>query len=130
MSHSEYELNRRPESNVDRTRAAAQALRPSGRIDFEEAKRAALAVLPILLARWLPGGRVEGAEYVALNPTRNDRSPGSFKIRIAGSRAGRWADFATGDSGGDPIALAAYLFQLSQNQAAKKIAHMLGVRDV
>jgi len=53
-----------------------------------------------------------------------------FKIRIAGSRAGRWADFATGDSGGDPIALAAYLFQLSQNQAAKKIAHMLGVRDV
>ena len=44
--------------------------------------------------------------YVALNPTRNDRRPGSFKINI---RTGRWCDFATGDRGGDPVSLVAYL---------------------
>jgi hypothetical protein len=44
--------------------------------------------------------------YVALNPTRNDRRPGSFKINI---RMGRWCDFAAGDQGGDPVSLVAYL---------------------
>ena len=47
---------------------------------------------------------MEGHEYVARNPTRADRRPGSFKINL---RTGRWADFATGDKGGDPVSLAA-----------------------
>jgi hypothetical protein len=36
----------------------------SGRISFEQVNRAALPVLPSLLARWLPGGRIAGDEYV------------------------------------------------------------------
>jgi hypothetical protein len=36
-----------------------------------------------------------------------DQNPGSFSINV---RTGRWADFATGDKGGDVISLAAYLF--------------------
>jgi hypothetical protein len=86
MSNSGYDLNRRPESKVDRTRAAAQVLRASGRIDFEKVNRAALAVLPLLLARWLPGGKVQGREYIVRNPTRDDHAPGSFKIVVSGSR--------------------------------------------
>jgi hypothetical protein len=35
-----------------------------GPIDFDRINRAALARLPDLLARWLPGGRMEGREYV------------------------------------------------------------------
>ena len=46
---------------------------------------------------------------MARNPTRPDRRPGSFKINLT---TGRWADFATGDRGGDPVSLAAYLFGL------------------
>ena len=41
-----------------------------------------------------------------MNPTRPDRRAGSFKVNL---RTGRWADFATGDKGGDAVSLAAYL---------------------
>jgi hypothetical protein len=42
-------------------------------------------------------------------------------------RTGRWADFATGDRGGDVVSLAAYLSHLKQSEAAEKLAGMLGV---
>jgi hypothetical protein len=42
-------------------------------------------------------------------------------------RTGRWADFATADRGGDPVSLAAYLFGLTQVQAARRLGEMLGV---
>jgi hypothetical protein len=75
-------------------------------VKFETVNRAALAVLPTVLTRLIPGGKILGHEYVALKPTRNDRRPGSFKINV---RTGRWSDFATGDRGGDPVSLVAYL---------------------
>ena len=40
---------------------------------------------------------------------------------------GAWGDFATGESGGDLISLAAYLFRVGQGEAAKRVAGMLGV---
>src|SRR5215471_7541571 len=52
-------------------------------VDFGRINHAALGRLSDILARWLPGGRIEGAEYVARNPKRNDRRPGSFKISLA-----------------------------------------------
>jgi hypothetical protein len=67
----------------------------SKRLNFAAINRAALAVLPILLARWVPNGKRIGREYVTLNPTRADRSVGSFKINL---ETGRWADFATGEA--------------------------------
>ena len=45
-----------------------------------------------------------GHEWVAKNPTRADRHAGSFSVNL---RSGKWADFATGDKGGDVVALAA-----------------------
>ena len=101
--------------------------RVARRSDFEAVNCAALPVLPILLARWLPTGKRVGREYVALNPRRDDRHFGSFKIVISGRRIGMWADFFTGDEGGDVISLAAYLFELSQGEAARKVADMVGL---
>lgn len=95
-------------------------------IDFARVNMAALTVLPTLLARWLPGGRREGREYVARNPRRADRTAGSFRINMT---TGRWADFATDDAGGDPVSLAAYLFDLSQFDAAHRLAAMLGMHE-
>ena len=92
--------------------------------EFDLINDAALRSLPAILGRWLPHGRRQGLEYVALNPTRNDRRLGSFRINL---RTGRWADFATGDKGGDPISLAAYLAHVTQLEAARKLADMLGV---
>ena len=43
------------------------------------------------------------------------------------TRTGRWADFATGDRGGDVVSLAAYLHGLRQAEAARKLADMLGL---
>jgi hypothetical protein len=93
-------------------------------IDFAGINRAALAAFPVVLARLLPGGKIVGSEFVALNPRRSDRSPGSFKVN---RYDGRWADFATGNKGGDPISLVAYLGNVSQGEAARLLARMLGI---
>ena len=95
-------------------------------IDFAAVNRAALSALPALCHRWLPLGRREGSEWVALNPTRHDRKLGSFRINL---RTGRWADFATGDRGGDVVSLCAYLFDFSQAEAARRLAAMLGMGE-
>jgi hypothetical protein len=94
------------------------------RVDFAEVAAVALRHLPALVARWLPDGRREGGEWVARNPTRVDRRHGSFKVNL---RSGKWADFATGDRGGDVISLAAFLFGLSQRDAALRLSEMLGI---
>jgi hypothetical protein len=99
--------------------------RPEAPIDFSLIARTALARLPELLARWLPGGRIEGTEYVALNPRRPDERLGSFKINL---QTGRWADFAVaGVRGGDVVSLAAYLADIGQVEAAERLAAMLGI---
>jgi hypothetical protein len=93
------------------------------RIAFQRIADAALGCADVIVRRWLPDGQREGAEWVAINPTRADGRRGSFKVSL---KTGRWADFATGESGGDLVALAAYLFRLKQGEAAIKVAEMLG----
>jgi hypothetical protein len=93
-------------------------------IDFAEVNGAALCAFPVVLQRLLPGGEKIGKEYVALNPRRADRRRGSFKVSV---NSGRWSDFATGDKGGDPISLVAYLADVSQYEAARLLAQMLGI---
>jgi hypothetical protein len=92
---------------------------------FDAVNRAAMPRLPELCERWLPDGKRRGREYVARNPRRNDRRPGSFSINL---QTGKWADFAIGVRGRDPISLAAYLSDLSRVEAARRLAEMLGVR--
>jgi hypothetical protein len=93
--------------------------------DFEKINAAALAAFPAVLSRLLPGGKTIGREFVALNPRRADRQLGSFRIN---RYSGRWADFATGDKGGDPVSLVAYLTDVSQGEAARLLARMLGLQ--
>jgi hypothetical protein len=93
-------------------------------IDFALVKRAAQPKLLGLLMTWAPTGRQQGQEWVLTNPRRSDSRLGSFKINL---RTGRWADFATGDKGGDVISLLAYLKGISQSEAARLLAHELGL---
>lgn len=92
------------------------------RIDFAAVAAAALSAADRLVPRWLPSGSRKGAEWVAPNPTRGDRHAGSFSVNI---NTGAWADFASGDKGGDLISLRAYLTGQSQLAAAKEIAEDL-----
>jgi len=94
------------------------------KIAFQRIADAALRNSSSVLNRWLPDGKREGAEFVARNPRRADRKPGSFKVNIT---TGKWGDWSTGDKGGDLVSLAAYLFGLSQAEAAKRVAEMLGI---
>lgn len=91
---------------------------------FARVKEEAGPVLEALVRRWLPDGRRHGAEWIARNPRRDDRSPGSFKVNL---RTGKWSDFATGDRGGDVIALAAYLHGRTQADAARELARTLWI---
>lgn len=94
-------------------------------LDFDGINRAALNALPVLLRRWLPDGRQSGREFIARNPTRADRRPGSFTINIS---TGMWADFADGNArGGDVVSLYAYLRNLGQGDAARELARLLGI---
>jgi hypothetical protein len=93
-------------------------------LDFAAINQAALAAFPAVLNRLLPRGKMIGREIVALNPRRADRNLGSFKINRYN---GRWCDFATGDKGGDPVSLVAYLADVSQRKAARLLAEMLGM---
>lgn len=92
---------------------------------FSQVKSAALSCIESVLSRWLPGGKRQGHEYLALNPTRPDSKPGSFSINLD---TGAWSDFATGDKGGDLVALVAYLEGCKQGEAAKLLADYLGLK--
>jgi hypothetical protein len=94
------------------------------RIAFKRIADAALRRVELIVPRWLPDGRREGTEWVAINPTRADGRKGSFKVNL---RNGKWGDFASNDRGGDLISLAAYLHSINNGEAAVKVAGMLGI---
>src|SRR6188768_3781855 len=98
--------------------AISQSFANADRVDFRAVSSAALGALNTLVPRLLPDGYSEGNEWVARNPTRNDGTPGSFKVNLT---TGVWSDFATGDKGGDIIDLVVYLERKSKVEAARDI---------
>ena len=103
--------------------AASKASRGYRYVDFEAISEAASRSIDLVLGHHLPNGRWNGKEYDALNPTRNDATPGSFKV----NRDGYWSDFATGDKGGDLIDLVEYLTGKSKLDAARELRDLLNV---
>ncbi len=93
------------------------------KIDFNQLNRQINPYFSLLLKQLLPSGELENHEYVALNPTRHDQHPGSFRINIF---TGKWADFATGDKGGDLVSLWAYVRGMSQTDAARALQAIVG----
>jgi len=92
------------------------------KIDFKHLNRQLTPYALQVLRQLLPEGTLENHEYVSLNPTRPDKNPGSFRINIF---TGKWADFATGDKGGDFISFFAYVKGVSQTEAALAIQAMV-----
>ncbi|EJL00158.1 DUF927 domain-containing protein [Pseudomonas chlororaphis] len=99
---------------------------PTKRPSFADVKSAALKDIDRVLSHWLPNGkRVDGGkEYTAPNPTRTDKRAGSLKVNLS---KGTWADFATGDKGGDLIDLVRYLDGGTDVEACNKLADLLHV---
>jgi putative DNA primase/helicase len=90
--------------------------------DFQRIKEAYRQNPLCILRQLIPNGKVEGSDYVAKNPRRNDRRSGSFRIDIT---TGRFNDFATGDRGGDIIDLAAFIYNCNPAAAADKLSRLL-----
>jgi hypothetical protein len=101
---------------------------PRNDVDFTAVRYAVQWHVPDLVVRWLADGRKQGNEWIARNPNRDDRTPGSFSVNLT---SGAWADFATGDRGSDLISLAAYLFfpnhDKPQLEAARALSRTLGL---
>ena len=95
-----------------------------GKVPFKEIAGAALLRADELVMSWCPGGTLNGREYLPLNPTRGDNSPGSFSINL---NTGLWKDFATDETGGDLISLYAYIYSVSQVDAANTLANICGI---
>lgn len=72
----------------------------------------------------LPNGKRIAHEWLALNPRRSDKSLGSFKVNMF---TGAWADFATGDYGGDIISLFGFIADCNAVEAAKMVADFVGI---
>lgn len=94
------------------------------RIAFRRIADAALRHADTIVRRWLPNGKREGPEWVAINPTRLDAKKGSFKVNLT---TGMWSDFATNHRGGDLISLAGYLHRIGNGEAAVRVADMIGI---
>jgi hypothetical protein len=78
-----------------------------------------------VVPQWVPNGKRQGREWSATNPNRADRSPGSFSVNLV---TGKWADFASGDKGGDLVSLYAYLrCNGDQGRAARDLCEQFAI---
>lgn len=93
-------------------------------VNYRSIDNAAQARLSILVPWLLPVGQHSGSEWVALNPTRDDKNLGSFRINLS---SGKWSDFAVENAKGiGAISLVSYIRQISKNEAARVVARFVG----
>ena len=85
--------------------------------DFKHIKRQYSENSLAILKQLVGAGKIEGGDYVVLNPRRSDKKAGSFRIDIS---SGKFHDFATGDRGGSILDLAAFVWNCDLLTAARK----------
>jgi uncharacterized protein (DUF927 family) len=97
--------------------------RPARSIDFAAIKARAEPLIVEILEELAPEGELRGSEYFMLNPHRNDGSLGSFKYNVDKNV---FEDFADDDvKGNDIIALTAFLQDITQLAAARKVLEII-----
>lgn len=85
-------------------------------IDFKSINERLLAHAPTVVSDIAPGGKRVGQEYRAATIQGGDGK--SFSVNLT---TGAWADFATGDKGGDLISLYAKSRGINNGQAATEL---------
>jgi len=95
------------------------------KLDFAAIASRAADSVESVCKHWLPNGKRAGHEWEIGD--RFGNAGQSLKVHLSGTKAGQWADFAAGDTGGDLVALVAYVEGVSQGEAAKRLAVFLGM---
>lgn len=90
-------------------------------IDIKQIAAKALPHAENILNHYLSGGKLSGREYQCANLSGGNGSSCSVNIVT-----GQWSDFATGEAGGDFVALIAAIRKCSQLDAAKELAQFIG----
>jgi hypothetical protein len=89
---------------VTRRKASRRARRRPNRPDFAAVNRAALAVLPALLRRWLPDGRIEDVncrlQYLPLLQWRDRSLSSQFSYSTVALFLTAHPELANGDGSG------------------------------
>ena len=85
-------------------------------LDFDGLARQLAGAAETLLASWLPGGRKRGGTWVCgdLSGAKGE----SLTVKLA---TGQWADWATGERGGDLISLYAAIHDLTMGDAYRQL---------
>lgn len=94
-------------------------------IRFEALADALLARSEHIVPAWLPGGHRNGHEWVC-----GSLQGGKGKSCSVNLIKGAWADFASGEQGGDLISLYAAVHGLTMGKAAVQVARDEGLEDV
>lgn len=94
-------------------------------IRFADLAQALLADAEGLVNKWLPGGAKRGHEYVC-----GSLSGGAGSSCSVNLTTGMWADFQTGEQGGDMLSLYATIHGLTQGKAARQVAQEEGLEAV
>ena len=94
-------------------------------INFAGLADALLGHADTLIARWLPGGKMSGKNYMCGSVTGG--SGNSFGID---PKTGKWGDFASGEMGNDLISLYAVHAGLGMGAAAVELAHEFGFESI
>jgi hypothetical protein len=94
-------------------------------IKFDALAKELLSRAESLLEQWLPGGVRRGHEYVCGSVRGGEGSSCSVNINT-----GMWADFSSGERGGDLISLYAASNDLSSGKAAVQVARDYGLEDI
>lgn len=92
--------------------------------DFKAVAAAALARADTLVPELLPGGKRQGHEWICA-----DLTGGPGRSTSVNLTSGLWADFSSGQKGGDLISLVAAQRGLSQAPACEALAELLGLSD-
>ena len=94
-------------------------------IRFAELASALLDRAAYIVPAWLPGGHLNGHEWVC--GSLRGGAGGSCSINI---NSGAWADFSSDEKGGDLISLYAAIHGLTMGKAAVQVARDEGLEDV
>ena len=82
---------------------------------------------PEIAMKLLPGGKRVGKEWCC-GDLRGEHGD-SLKVRLEGTRAGVWSDFADDAKGGDLLNLWAAVYRIDISQAMKEVCDYLGIRQ-